>query len=175
MNSFELKLWDDEGAKCTFYSVLQNGHSETETDKFFSRVDNPSHSFQEELQMLVQLLIDSIGNKYGAIDDFFTRNENLVFALPPRSRSKIFEVSLLGLNFPWRLYCYRISESIVVLFNGGLKESQRVQESPDLHFKFQEAQVFASKIEEALSEGMIVVAADGRTLTDYQGNPEIIC
>lgn len=174
MNTFELRLWDDEGAKCTFYTVLQDGQAETETDKFFSRLDHPSHPYYHEMQVLAELLIEAIGNKYGAIDDFFTRDENRVFALPPRATRKIVEIEQIGIHFPLRLYCIRINESIVILFNGGLKESQSVQESPDLHLKFQEAQVYAARIEESLREKMIVVAADGRTLTDDRGNLEII-
>ena len=32
MNIFELELWDDEGKKCTFYTVRQEGAEFTETD-----------------------------------------------------------------------------------------------------------------------------------------------
>lgn len=175
MNTFELILWDDEGAKCTFYTVLQDGQAETETDKFFSRLDNPSHPNYHDMQVLAQLLIEAIGNKYGAIDDFFTRDENLVFALPPKRAKKLVEIEQIGNHFPLRLYCLRITEQIVVLFNGGLKESQTIQDSPDLRLKFHEAQIFAFRILKAIQDGMILVAADGRTLIDEQGSPEIIC
>ncbi len=174
MNSFELVVWDDEGAKCTFYTVLKDGHDETETDKFFAKLDNPSHPNYDDMQVMAELVIEAIGNKYGAIDDFFTRDENLVYALPPRKTRKLVEIEQIGTHFPLRLYCLRINESIVILFDGGVKESQSVQDSPDLHFKFQEAQVYVARIEEALREEMIIVAADGRTLTDDRGNLEII-
>lgn len=174
MNSFELVLWDDEGAKCTFYTVLQDGQAETETDKFFAKHNDPNHPNYSDMQVLAELVIEAVGNKYGAIDDFFTRDENLVYALPPKWTRKLVEIEQIGIHFPLRIYCYRITESLVILFNGGVKESQKVQDSPDLSFKFREAQIFAARIEEALDKGMVLISEDGRTLTDYKGNSEII-
>lgn len=78
------------------------------------------------------------------------------------------------MHFPLRLYCYRISESIVVLFNGGIKDEHSAQASNDIRLKFYEAQKFAEPIAEALQDGTIVIAKDGRTLWDFQGNIEFI-
>ncbi len=174
MNNFELTVWDDDGNRCTFYSVLKEDHFESEADKFLLKFSDPAHPNYQNLLDLTQLVTEVIGNKYGATDDFFNRPENKAFALPPKIVSSIYELEQIGQHFPLRLFCFRINEQIVILFNGGLKESQSVQDSEDLHFSFQEAQIFATRIEKELRSGMIIVAADGRTLTDYRGNPEII-
>ncbi len=39
MNTFALEIWDDEGSKCTFYSVRWDDAEENETDKFFNKYD----------------------------------------------------------------------------------------------------------------------------------------
>lgn len=84
------------------------------------------------------------------------------------------EINELGIHFPLRLYCYRISESIVVLFNGGVKNQRTDQQSEDISIKFYEAQQFAKRIAEALQDGTIIIESDYKTLKDFQGNTEII-
>jgi hypothetical protein len=73
-----------------------------------------------------------------------------------------------------RLYCIRVSESIVILFNGGQKTAQTAQKSPDLITEFYDAQVFAKKIEYAISRGKILIATDNRTLVNQKGDFKII-
>jgi hypothetical protein len=80
----------------------------------------------------------------------------------------------MGINFPLRLYCFRISESIVILFNGGIKDQPTDQESKDLSLKFYEAQQLVNRISEAIHDGTMIVDNDSRTLTDFQGNSQII-
>ena len=111
---------------------------------------------------------------YGAIDDFFDRTKNKAQALPPKPKHWVQEIREIGINFPLRLYCYRISESIVVLFNGGVKDHRTDQQSDDIRFKFYEAQQFAQRIGQALQDETIIIANDNRTLEDFQGNTEII-
>jgi len=174
VNTFELKKWDDGGRHCTFYTVQWDGTEDSETDKFFIRYEDTTALHHEEANKLLRLLSRSIGDKYGATDDFFNRQENQAQALPPKPTARVPEIVVLGTNFPLRLYCYRISEKLVVLFNGGLKEASTAQGSPDLSMKFYEAQQFTRKIEQAFREEMIIVSEDGRVLTDFSGNEEII-
>jgi hypothetical protein len=80
----------------------------------------------------------------------------------------------IGLNypgFPLRLYCLRLSEKVVVLFNGGIKSAQTAQDSKDLRMKFFEAQTFAKRILEAISANEIYIK-DSQIL-DFQGNESI--
>lgn len=173
MNTFELTIWDDESRYCTFYTVRLEENEETETDKFFLRYEDAATEFHDSANVLLSLIYDVIGDKYGAIDDFFDRYEDEAQALPPKPKRRILEIEAIGIHFPLRLYCYRISESIVVLFNGGFKDSRIARES-EISFEFRQAQIFAIKIKEALREGMILVSDDKRSLTDFNGNQEII-
>lgn len=170
---FELEIWDDEGAACTLYSVKQEGHELNETDKFFSRFEEESDPYFESAQELLSLVIDVIGNKYGATDDFINRFKNKGFALPPKPNSYIIEIKDLGINFPLRLYCYKVNNEILILFNGGIKDKASDQECHDLSFKFQETQRFCQKIIDALNDGIIKINEAERRLEYYNGNTDI--
>lgn len=177
MNTFTLEVWYDEGSICTFYTVrwiTDNEDAASETDKFFDEYAIPSHSLEDEAVQLFRLITQSIGNKYGATDDFFDRPENKAQALPPKPKQWVEEIKALGRNFPLRLFCYRITEQIVILFNGGIKNASSAQESDNLSMKFYEAQTFVKKIEEALQSEMIEISNDGRYLQDFGGTQEII-
>lgn len=177
MNTFALEIWFDEGSICTFYTVrwiIGDDDAVSETDRFFDSYAVPEHTLEENALQLFRLITESIGNRYGAINDFFDRTENNAQALPPKPKQRVEEIKDLGINFPLRLFCYRVTENIVILFNGGIKESQTIQESENLSMKFYEAQSFVKKIENALRSEIIEISDDGRYLQNFDGTTEII-
>ncbi len=170
MNTFELAIWDDFGAKCTFYSVTKEGSDKCETDDFFETFE--VGEFENENQILLNLIQDVIGEKYGAIEVFFNRDKNNIFGLPPKIKNtgkQIFEIKEIGFNFPLRLYCLRINARIVILFNGGIKD-QRTDQKSQISLKFYEAQAFAKRIISALNDGLLVIKQEEGRITDFQGN-----
>lgn len=174
MNRFELQIWDDECRRCSFYTVLKDGAQYSETDKFFLRFEDEENEFHEESNIILRLIQRSIGEKYGAVIDFFDRHKNLAQSLPPKPKRSIRDIEEIGIHFPLRLYCLRISEKLVILFNGGIKTSRTDQESSDLNLKFNEAQVFAKRIFEAIDSGVLVITSNGRHIEDFNGLDEII-
>ena len=135
----------------------------------------PESPYQQRAYELSTLVLRTIGDKYGATDDFINRDEDNASALPPKlkkSNTKIHSV-LLGINFPLRLFCYKISEHLVVLFNGGVKNADSAQKS-QLSMKFYEARNFASKIQQAILDGDIIISTDGRRLMSFDGTDNII-
>ena len=174
MNNFVLEIWDDERTLCTFYTVRWEDAELSETDRFFERYEDESHEFHEAANMLLRLILVNIGDRYGAIEEFFDRSKNKAQALPPKPKNKIPEIEEIGIHFPLRLYCYRIDESLVVLFNGGVKDARTDQGSGDISTKFYEAQGFAKKLTDAFKEQMVLISEDRRYLTDFQGNKDII-
>jgi hypothetical protein len=178
VNTFELEIWYDEGKACSFYTVrysTDNDDNSSETDKFFDKYADPEHPFENEAFQLFSLITKSIGDKYGASDDFFDRTENAAQALPPKPKIRVQEIKILGTNFPLRLFCYRISNEIVILFNGGIKDAGTAQESEDLSMKFYEAQNFVKRIERALRDEMIIVTNDdSRHLQSFDGSDNMI-
>ena len=104
---------------------------------------------------------------------FFTRKENRAAALPP-PKARTSEINLKYPNFPLRLFCYRVSQELVILFNGGAKTSLAVQNSQDLNLYFIQANEFVRRLEDAFQSGMIKIEAnDSRLLKDFNGNSEI--
>ena len=177
MNTFVLEIWYDEGSICTFYTVrwvTDDDNAVSETDRFFDTYAVPEHPLEEKALQLFRLITESIGNRYGATNDFFDRIVNRAQELPPKPKQWVEEIKDLGINFPLRLFCYRVTESIVILFNGGIKESQATQDSENLSMKFYEAQTFVKKIEEALQSEMIEISDDERYLQNFDGTTDII-
>jgi hypothetical protein len=177
VNTFAIEIWYDEASICTFYTVRWVSNDDnvpSETDKFFDTYAVPEHPFEEKALQLFRLITESIGNRYGATDDFFDRIENKAQALPPKPKRWLEEIKDLGVNFPLRLFCYRVTEKIVVLFNGGVKDADSAQESKDISMKFYEAQAFVKKIEESLQTGMIEISNDDKNLLSFDGTPDII-
>ena len=174
MNTFAVEIWFDEAELCNFYTVHWENTEDSETDRFFEKYENDDNPYHDSSYELFRLITHAIGNVYGATNDFFDRTKNQAQALPPKPKRWIPEIEEIGIHFPLRLYCYRISESIVVLFNGGVKDQRTDQESDDIRLKFYEAQQFAQRIAEALQDGTIIIAGDKRTLTDFQGNTDFI-
>lgn len=177
MNIFALKIWYDEGERCTFYSVSKNPDQEDEwleADLFFETFTQPGHPHREAAFILFRLITETIGNRYGAIDIFFDRRANRVQELPPKPKAWVEEIRILGERFPLRLFCLRISEQIVILFGGGIKHARTIQECPDLYSKFLEAIRWAQRIEEAIREGMIIITDDNRHLQSFDGKMDSI-
>jgi hypothetical protein len=168
---FALEVWD-ESEKVTFYTVKNEESATSETDDFYDRFENSQ--YHESLEDLTSLIFDTIGSKYGAIDDFF-RPEDNVEAIPPKGNVLVEEVELYYPQFPLRLYVYRIPQryDIVILFNGGEKKGESNIDSGSLNMKFRDAKIYGKKIDEALKEGMIVVNEQKRRLEYFNGDLEI--
>jgi len=77
VNIFALEIWDDEAAKCTFYTVRWEDAEENETDKFFNKYDSIPE-YKLSARQLLSFVLDSIGEDHGAIDALFNRYENEV-------------------------------------------------------------------------------------------------
>lgn len=161
VNSFTIEsFW--QLSKVHFYSVKVDGAEENEADRFLDRFIEEDQ-YREDLDNLVTLL-EEIGERIGARTNWFSRFENRSTVLPPNRQLRINAVLIPFFENPFRLFCLRISDSIVILFNGGIKTSQKVQDSPDLSLKFYEAQGFVRKIDEAFRSGDICVAKNGKEL-----------
>lgn len=171
MNIFELKIWDDESSLCTFYTVHIDGSKENETDKFFLKYEN-SKDYGSAAEEMIQFLLVAIGEEQGAVDALFNREENEVDGLPCRGKVKKGGKEYNYPAFPLRLYALRITEEIVVLFNGGIKDGSTNQNS-SVHTNWKEACGFAKRIRSALTKE-IAIDKKNRRLVARNGDSEII-
>lgn len=172
VNIFALEIWDDEGAKCTFYTVKQDYSETNETDIFFEKYDAIA-AYKQANQELLSFIIYAIGNDHGAIDELFNRDENEVKGLPVQGKRTVENITYHFPEFPLRLYALKITHNIVILFNGGIKDGPTNQTS-SLHLEWLAACGFAKRIDQAIREGSIRVDQKNRKLTNYDGSDEII-
>jgi hypothetical protein len=171
VNTFAVEIFDDTGKMCTFYTVRCEDAEISETDKFFVKYENDS-TFQRPIQELAKFISKKIGDEMGALEDFF-RFENTAQALPPSGTYKVEDIFINYGNFPLRLYCLRISETLVVLFNGGEKTADSAQ-GGKTSMAFQDANIFAKRILDALIRKDIYITVDQREFRYYDGCDEII-
>ena len=111
----ELEIYE-ECDNVTFYTFKYIDVAENEFDIFLNLFDNAE--FKEDMDIVLGWL-DKIGEK-GAIDRFFRPERGNMKAVP-------LDVSKL------RLYCFKISEGIVLLGNGGEKTTETYNEDPVLN------------------------------------------
>ena len=76
-------------------------------------------------------------------------------------------------NFPLRLYALKITEKIVVLFGGGIKDGTTNQTS-SLNLKWTEACQYARRIIDAISTGTILIDDSKRIIVNNTGPGEIL-
>lgn len=143
-------------------------------DAEFSETEQFILKFREDKKLkpslieLMNLVVLAIGKKYGAKDAFF-RPERQAQALPPKPGLR--EITIIP-NFPLRLYCLKLSESCVVLFNGGEKTSNTSQEGKT-SMTFYEANNFANKILKAFQDKSIKLSSNQKSILDYYESEDI--
>jgi hypothetical protein len=174
VNIFALEVWDDEGRKCSFYTVRWEDSDKNETDRFFDKYD-AIPELKIATQQLLSFVLDSVGDDHGAIDALFNRSENEVTGLPNTGRVTVKQIHFAYPNFPLRLYALRINNrnDVVILFNGGIKSAFTNQESKDIHLKWVEACQFAKRIEDTLKDGEIRIDENKRKFISANGDNEI--
>lgn len=140
--------------KVGFYSIRIEDNELMETEKFYQRFMN-DEKYKEEFSDLIAW-IEHIGEIEGAAPELF-RDEEDAQALPPEFRQIERRAMLKQIGYSLRLYCLRLSDRVVILLNGGIKESQKVQDSPDLIGKFRMANKISRKITEQLIRRELIV------------------
>ncbi len=134
--------------KVGFYSIRLEDEVETEMEKFISKF-RADPIFYQDYRVLAAW-IKRIGNEEGALPGLF-RDEDDAQALPPEFRAMEIRGMLDEVGYDLRLYCLRLSNEVVILLNGGVKESQKTQDSPDLLPKFR----LANRVSKAVTQKII--------------------
>lgn len=162
MSNFVLEIWH-QGSKCTLYTARWKRNEISETDDFLLKHKD---NYRDAIDFIMMLLIEDIG-EYGAEEFFFNRDEGIAQALPPRTTYELRQIHRIPKTYPLRLFCYKISNEIIVLFNGGPKVSKKAQDSPDLFPKMEEAKEMAKKLDKLHRNGTII--EENKVLIDLQG------
>ena len=136
-------------AKVSFYTVWIEENDNPEFIDFVGRM-KLSVKNKVEIAELIKFIVE-IGNNYGALDKDF-HFEASAHALSLRH----IEINPDNNDFGLRLYCLRLSESVVILFNGDRKTAKKAQDCPNCAKYFGFAQRFAKVIDTAIREKDII-------------------
>lgn len=145
MNIFVLeKLEEFVTDKVTYYSVRFVDKEVTEFEAFVQKHAHQADIQDEWADMMIWMQ-ERLGQRSGAKKHFF-RHEGKADGLPPSAQH-------LDIHYDknLRLYCLRISDHVVVLFNGGIKTTQKAQDCPTVKSHFSNAQYLAATITKAMS------------------------
>ena len=130
--------------KCTLYSIQFMTENEAEFERFYNRFKEDA-VFNEDLVRITDL-IDRIAN-FGAFERLF------------RPEGKISDrvVALPIIKSKLRLYCLRLSDSILILGNGGVKNTRTYNENDELRGYVVTLQNFDKLIKQGVKDGTITI------------------
>lgn len=145
MSEVELVLVNDTD-KCTIYTIQFSAESETEYERFYFKFIEDAQ-LNKDLLRIVQIL-DKIADE-GALERFFR----------PEGKMSDSLVALPVLRSKLRLYCLRLSDRILVLGNGGIKNSRTYEEDDSLRGYVLTLQKFEELLKEGQRDGTVTVTS----------------
>lgn len=143
MSEVELVLADNS-EKCTLYTLHFLSEGDTELEKFISRFkDNAKYNadFQSILIFMERILAN------GALERYFRREGRFADSV----------VALPVLNSKLRLYCLRLSDHILVVGNGGVKNTRTYQENDELKGYVMTLQKFERLLKHEAEQGNVEI------------------
>jgi len=130
--------------KITYYSIKFENEKDPIFIQFFNNHKGADHN---EPISIIRSWLKKLGEEIGADTRYF-RPEAAAHALPPPARYIHVDCSL-------RLYCMRINERAVILFNGAEKTAQTAQECDNVRPHFTLANQLTQVIDQAIIDGDI--------------------
>ena len=143
--------------KVHYYSIRFKGKEHSEFRDFQLRM-----AIENVIELSeINRHIENIGRKYGAYPIHF-RNEGAADGLPPPYHQ--FLESDDPDNYGLRLYCIRLSPSVVILLNGDRKTALKVQDCENCKPHFEKAVALSKKITKAIIDGNMEIDEDEKEL-----------
>ena len=134
----------NESEKTSLYSISFEMDGTTEFEKFVAEFEMNA-TYNRDYQRIIAALQAIL--RIGALERFFRpeggMNDN-VQALPIES-GKL------------RLYCLRLSDQIVILGNGGVKDTRTYEEDPKLYGYVLDLQKFEKILNENIAKGYVSI------------------
>lgn len=156
--------------KVKYYSILFENNETTEFIDFLNRMEE-NESIADDLEKLF-VCMEEIGQKYGAREHFF-RHEGSAEGLPSPSKT-LKRVLKIQVEQNLRLYCQRLNEHVVLLFNGDIKTEgvAKAQDCPNVAPYFKQANKLANAINQLFIDNEIKWN-DNATDIIYDENMEV--
>lgn len=144
MSEVELILLN-EGDKCTLYSIQFTSEDNSEFERFYAKFIEDA-KLNRDLLRIVQI-VDKIADE-GALERFFR----------PEGKMRDSVVALPVVSSKLRLYCLRMSDGILILGNGGVKNTRTYDEDDSLRGYVLDLQRFEELLREGVRDGSITVS-----------------
>ena len=123
------------------YSICFNDDKETEFRKFLQKFKDNA-ALNKDYQAIIHAIDRIIAN--GALERNF------------RYEGKMND-NVVALSRKLRLYCLRMSDQILIIGNGGVKDSRTYEESEELSGYVMDLQKFDELLKQAQEEGLIYI------------------
>lgn len=143
MSEAELILVN-ETKNCTLYTIQFLSNDESEFVRFYNKFKDDV-SFNPDLMRIVGF-INRIAD-FGALERYFR----------PEGKMNDHVVALPVVKSKLRLYCLRLSDKILILGNGGVKDTKTYQENSELNGFVLTLQNFDKLIKEGIEKGVISI------------------
>ena len=143
MSEAELLLVN-ETKHCTLYTIQFLSENDSEFEQFYNKFKDDVE-FNPDLMRIVGF-IGKIAD-FGALERYFR----------PEGKMNDRVVALPVVQSKLRLYCLRLSDKILILGNGGVKNTKTYEESRELSGYLLTLQNFDKLIKEGVKNGTIIV------------------
>lgn len=143
MSEMDLVLVN-ETDQCTIYTIQFQGESQTEFENFYNKFKDDA-VYNPDLMRIVAF-INKIAQD-GAFERFFR----------PEGKMSDHVVALPILTSKLRLYCLRLSDKILILGNGGVKNSRTYNEDDTLQGYVITLQNFERILKEGQQKGLVTI------------------
>ncbi|MDE6371548.1 MAG: hypothetical protein K2K92_08685 [Duncaniella sp.] len=143
MSEVELILLN-EGSRCTLYTIQFRSENDSEYERFYAKFIEDA-KLNRDLLRIVQI-VDKIAEE-GALERLFR----------PEGKMKDSVVALPVVSSKLRLYCLRLSNGILILGNGGVKNSRTYNEDDSLRGYVLDLQKFEELLKEGQRNGTVTI------------------
>lgn len=143
MSEVELLLVNSSDS-CTMYTIQFLSDDKSEFEKFISKFRNDAvlnTDFQTIMRFIEQILTN------GALERYFR----------PEGKMRDSVVALPILKSKLRLYCLRLTDKILVLGNGDVKNSQTYEEDATLQGYVMDLQKFENLLKQEMRSGNVEI------------------
>lgn len=134
----------NETSNCTLYTIQFLSNDENEFIRFYNKFKDDVN-FNPDLMRIVGF-INRIAD-FGALERYFR----------PEGKMNDHVVALPVVQSKLRLYCLRLSDKILILGNGGIKNTKTYQANNELNGFVLSLQNFDKLIKEGIEKGVVTI------------------
>lgn len=154
MNEIDLVLVN-ESDNCTIYTIQFQAEEESEFERFYNKFKDDA-VYSPDLNRIVTFI--SKISQFGALERLFR----------PEGKMSDHVVALPVISSKLRLYCLRLSDKILILGNGGVKNSRTYEEDDTLRGYVITLQNFESLLKEGQQKGIVTITEKTIEITEEE-------